>query len=280
MIYEHEIPSQSRLYFGKSAKLKRNIEHIASGVLFEKAYEEIVTPVFSYHQHLTIPEQDLVRFSDRQNNIISLRADSSLDIVRIITKRLGRSVAQQKWFYIQSVFKYPTIEINQIGSEWIQNDKILFSIQDSLEVLNALNLKPLLQISNMKIPEIICKELDLEIEIFKSGNLQDLLRLDINWLSKLTYVQNISQIDSILDSVPLVLKDELLKLRDICKEIDYGQKVVAPLYYAKMQYYDNLFFRFIQGNETLGMGGHYNHEDIDVTGFALYTDKLIEEMSR
>jgi histidyl-tRNA synthetase len=280
MIYEHEIPSECRLYFGASAKLKREIEHTASEVMSTEDYEEIVTPVFSYHQHDTIAEQDLVRFSDRDNNIISLRADSTLDIVRIITKRLGRSVAQKKWFYIQSVFKYPSIEINQIGSEWIENSNLLYSINDSIKVLDALKLEPLLQVSNVKIPEIISRELDLSIEIFRSSNIQALLDLDIDWLSRLAYIQESSQIDPILDSVPSVLKDELIKLKDICKEINYEKKIIAPLYYAKMQYYDNLFFRFIEKNETLGMGGYYNHKDIDVTGFALYTDKLIEEMSK
>ncbi len=279
MVYEHEIPNQSRLYFSKSAKLKRDIEHIASNVLLDKSYDEIVTPIFSYHQHNIIDEQDLIRFSDKQNNIISLRADSTLDIVRIITKRLGRSVVQKKWFYIQSVFKFPSIEINQIGAEHIQNDKLTYSINDSIKILNKLKLNPLLQISNMRIPELICEELNLSIELFKYANLQELLNLDIDWLSKLAYVQKLSQIDLILDEIPIEIKDELIKIKSTCKDINYDI-VIAPLYYAKMKYYDNLFFRFIQNNETIGMGGHYVHEGIDVTGFALYTDKLIEEMSR
>jgi ATP phosphoribosyltransferase regulatory subunit HisZ len=121
MIYEHEIPSLSRLYFGKSAKLKRDIEAIASDILYQEHYEEIATPVFSYHQHDSIDEQELIRFSDNQNHIISLRADSTLDIVRIITKRLGKSSNQKKWFYIQPVYKFPTLEVNQIGVEEIEN---------------------------------------------------------------------------------------------------------------------------------------------------------------
>jgi len=50
MIFEHEIPSGSRLYFGKSAKLKREIEYVASQTLDGLGFEEIVTPLFSYHQ--------------------------------------------------------------------------------------------------------------------------------------------------------------------------------------------------------------------------------------
>ena len=51
MILEHEIPNGTKLYFGKSAKVKRDIESIASDILDKNDYEEIVTPVFSYHQH-------------------------------------------------------------------------------------------------------------------------------------------------------------------------------------------------------------------------------------
>ncbi|MCH9813187.1 MAG: ATP phosphoribosyltransferase regulatory subunit, partial [Epsilonproteobacteria bacterium] len=152
MIYEHEIPSQSRLYFANSAKLKRTIENRASDILYTEGYEEIVTPIFSYHQNDSIDEQELIRFSDRQNHIISLRADSTLDIVRIISKRLGRSVAQKKWFYIQPVYKFPSLESHQIGAEHIENDALDSTINESAKILGALELKPLLQISNMNIP--------------------------------------------------------------------------------------------------------------------------------
>ncbi len=117
MIYEHEIPNLTRLYFGKSAMQKRKVESVASDILVKNGYEEIVTPLLSYHQHESINEKELIRFSDSQNHIITLRADSTLDVVRIITKRLGRSVEQNRWFYIQPVFRYPSMEQYQIGSE-------------------------------------------------------------------------------------------------------------------------------------------------------------------
>ena len=92
MIFEHEIPSGSRLYFGKSAKLKREIENSASGVLAALGFEEIVTPIFSYHQHESFEKSNtLVRLNDESNHEVTLRADSTADVVRIVTKRLGRS---------------------------------------------------------------------------------------------------------------------------------------------------------------------------------------------
>ena len=97
MILEHEIPNGTKLYFAKSAKVKRNIENIASEILYDNDFQEIVTPLFSYHQHLSIADdRELIRVNDAQNNSLSLRADSTIDVVRIIEKRLGRNTEQKK----------------------------------------------------------------------------------------------------------------------------------------------------------------------------------------
>ncbi len=278
MVYEHEIPNLTRLYFGKSAVKKRKIESTASDILYENGYEEIVTPLLSYHQHGSLSEKELIRFSDSQNHIITLRADSTLDVVRIITKRLGRSVEQNRWFYIQPVFRYPSFEQYQIGAESIGESDLSTSINDSAKILNRLSIKPLLQISNINIPKIIAKKLNISLEIFKSANLEEILKLDISWLGKLSYLQNVKAIDEIIEDVDEELKEELLKIKNLVEKVSYDHIVIAPLYYAKMDYYDNLFFRYIKENATLGMGGNYTYEGIDSTGFALYTDNLIEEM--
>jgi ATP phosphoribosyltransferase regulatory subunit HisZ len=278
LIYEHEIPSLSRLYFGKSAKLKRDIETTASKILYEKGYEEIVTPIFSYHQHQNISEKELIRFSDKQNNIISLRADSTLDVVRIINKRLGRSIDQKKWFYIQPILKFPSSEQYQIGAENLQSSDLSQSINDSVEILRSLNLAPLLQISNINIPKIISKLLDIPLEVFKSSKIEKLLDLDVEWLKKLVYLQNIDQIDDVINEVPKDLKEELQKIKNLCSLVEYNNLTIAPLYYSNMRYYDNLFFRILEKNSILGRGGNYKYKDANLTGFALYTDKIIEEL--
>ncbi|MEJ2488611.1 MAG: ATP phosphoribosyltransferase regulatory subunit, partial [Sulfurovaceae bacterium] len=102
MIFEHEIPSGSKLYFGKSAKIKREIEAKASTLLEELGFEEIVTPIFSYHQHDAFDDvSELIRLNDAGNHTVTLRADSTPDVFRIATKRLARSQENKKWFYIQ-----------------------------------------------------------------------------------------------------------------------------------------------------------------------------------
>lgn len=161
MILEHEIPNGSKLYFGNSAKIKRNIENVASEILYNNGFEEIVTPVFSYHQHLSVAnEKVLIRVNDTKNNPLSLRADSTIDVVRIIEKRLGRNTEHKKWFYIQPVFRYPTEEQYQVGVEFMDEKKLSSVMNIAVDIFNKLQVKPLIQISNIRIPKILVEMFD------------------------------------------------------------------------------------------------------------------------
>ena len=276
MINEHEIPKGSKLYFGKSAKLKRKIEAKASELLEDSGFEEIVTPFFSYLQHKSLNEKEIVRFSDEKNNLISLRADSTLDVVRLMTKRLGRSTKQNKWFYIQPVFKYPSSEINQIGAEFIDNNDLSHNIELCANVFKKFDLNPLVHISNIKIPKIIAKELNLNLGIFEKAELHKILSLNITWLEKLACLQNPEDIDEVIEVVPDNIKIELEKMKALYEKLEYKNVHFSPLYYVNMRYYDELFFRFIEKNSTLSKGGSYESEGMESTGFGLYTDALIE----
>jgi len=200
MILEHEIPKGSRLYFGKTAKLKRELEGKISDILYSQNFEEIVTPNFSYSQHQSITdEKKLITFSDEQNNQVSLRADSTLDVVRIITKRLGRTTSHKKWFYVQPVFSYASKEDYQIGCEWIDHNEISDILNLTGEILNNLNIEPVLQLSNINIPRLVAKELGIDIALFKNGEIAKLFELDISWLRALIKVKNIDDLKSVID---------------------------------------------------------------------------------
>lgn len=276
MIYEHEIPKGSRLYFGSSAKLKRKIEQIASEVLSGEGFEEIVTPHLSYHQHRFIDEKELLRFSDLQNHVVALRSDSTLDVVRIVTKRLGRTTEQKRWFYIQPVFRYPSKEIYQIGGELIDEMDLKISLNLTKKVFDALGVDPLLQISNMKIPQILSSMLGLPLSVFEDGNVEVLLSQNEKWLNSLVTLQYPSQIEDVLKIVPKELKEPLEKVAKLAHSYKNEKIIIAPLYYAKMRYYDDLIFRFIAKNKTLGLGGCYSFDDVHSSGFGIYTDRLIK----
>ncbi len=282
MILEHEIPNGSKLYFGDNAKIKRRIENIASTILDENGFEEIVTPVFSYHQHLSIADdKELIRVNDAQNNSLSLRADSTIDVVRIIKKRLGSNTKQKKWFYIQAVYRFPTEEQYQVGVEFLGEKKLSSVTNIAVDIFNKLQLKPLMQISNIKIPELLVEMFDsLNIDDFKHINVEKFLSLKVNWLEKLVYLQYVEQIDAVIEIAPDAIKVELQKIKDLCSQMKCDNAVLAPMYYAKMLYYDELFFRVIDNNEVFARGGRYKNEELTSVGFAIYTDALCEKISK
>ncbi len=282
MILEHEIPTGSKLYFGNSAKIKRKIENIASTILDDNGFEEIVTPVFSYHQHLSIADdKELIRVNDAQNNSLSLRADSTIDVVRIIEKRLGRNTEQKKWFYVQPVFRFPTEEQYQVGVEFIGEKKLSTVTNIAVDIFNKLEIEPLIQISNIKIPELLVEMFDeLSIDDFRHINIEKFLNLKVDWLEKLVYLQYVEQIDEVIALAPDSIKVELTKMKELCSEISYTKAVLAPIYYAKMLYYDELFFRVIENNEVYARGGRYKSSELTSVGFAIYTDALCETLSK
>ena len=280
MIFEHEIPAGSKLYFGDAAKAKRRIEQFASDLLYDRGFEEIVTPVFSYHQHQSISdERELIRVNDAKNHQVSLRADSTIDVVRIIDKRLGRNTEHKKWFYVQPVFRYPSQEQYQVGAEHIGEPDLAKVLPYAVEIFKGLELNPLLQVSNIRIPKLLVEMLDLELDDFRHVNIEKFLSLGIDWLTKLVYLQRVDQIDEVIALAPEAIGAELEKIRQLCAKVEYANTVIAPLYYAKMLYYDALYFRIIEGNETYARGGRYHDGEITSVGFALYTDVLVERMA-
>jgi histidyl-tRNA synthetase len=278
MILEHEIPSGSKLYFGKSAKIKREIEQIASDILYAKGFEEIVTPIFSYHQHKSIAnEKELIKVNDEKNNSISLRADSTIDVVRIIEKRLGRNTEHKKWFYIQPVFRYPTDEQFQIGVEFMGESKLSSVLNIAIDIFDRLEVKPLIQISNMMIPKLLVEMFDeLTLDDFRHVNIEKFINLKVDWLEKLVYLQHPEQVDGLLEIVPVQIRAELEKMKSLCGAISCQNSVLAPMYYAKMLYYDELFFRVIEKNEVFARGGRFKNSELSSVGFAIYTDVLVE----
>jgi len=277
MVFEHEIPKGSRLYFGKAAKAKRTLENKVCEILDNSGFEEILTPNFSYSQHQAIAdEKKLIKFSDEQNEQVSLRADSTLDVVRIISKRLGRTTDHKKWFYVQPIFTYPSNEEYQIGCEWIGHNNIADIMNLTAKILKALDLQPVLQISNINIPKLVASELNIEIDLFKNGEIASLFKLNCDWLNELIKVKDIKDLEKVMDIVPASIKVELEKLLAKANEVDYENIVIAPLYYGSLKYYNDVYYRVISDNLTVCKGGMYSSEGMCSLGFALYTDSLLK----
>ena len=276
MIFEHEIPQDSKLYFGESAKIKREIEATCADILDRNGYEEIVTPLFSYHQHISFDdEKPLLHLHDEKNRTVTLRADSTADVVRIVTKRIGRTTESKKWFYIQPSLSFPTKEQYQVGAEII--DGGFKEITDiAIKIVDRLELDAILQISNMRIPLLLSEKYNIDLTLLHDTNIEKILKLDIPWINKLVKIHRIDDLDN-LDGIPDDIKSELMVIRDTVSNIDYKSIVIAPLYYANLRYYDSLMFKMFNQNELIARGGIYSIGDVKASGFALYSDECINQ---
>ncbi len=274
MVYEHEIPSGSKLYFGESAKIKREIEFVSAELLDNLGFEEIVTPLFSYHQHESFDDKKpLLKLNDEQNHEVTLRADSTADVVRIVTKRLGRSTESKKWFYIQPTVTFPTKEQYQIGAEVIDGSFEEVA-KTAVMLLAEMDAKPVMQIANIRIPHLLNEKYGVSLDVLKSMHIEQIMAIDLPWIEQLVRINAVSDLDD-LSAFPSDIKAELEKIKEATQAVKYDNMVISPLFYAKMRYYDSLTFRMFEGNALLAMGGIYTIDGVEAAGFALYTDECV-----
>jgi len=274
MIFEHEIPSGSKLYFGESAKVKRDIEYVASEMLDNLGFEEIVTPLFSYHQHEAFADRKpLVRLNDAENHEVTLRADSTADVVRIVTKRLGRSTESKKWFYNQPTVIFPTTEQYQIGAEIIDGS-FEDVVRTATMLLSELGAAPVMQVANIRIPHLLNAKYGISLNVLKSMHVEQIMSADLPWIEALVRLNTVEDLND-LSAFPADIQEELAKIKEATEKVDYANMVISPLFYAKMRYYDSLTFRMFEDNALLAMGGIYTIDGVEAAGFALYTDECI-----
>ncbi len=280
MIFEHEIPSGSRLYFGTSAKLKREIEFVSAEMLENLGFEEIVTPLFSYHQHECFDNRKLlVRLNDEANHEVTLRADSTADVVRIATKRLGRSTESKKWFYIQPTVTFPTREQYQVGAE-ILGGSFEEVVRVSAMLLKEIGIEPVMQIANIRIPHLLNEKYGISLEVLKSMHVEQIMQAELPWIEHLVRINTVADLEDV-ERFPSDIREELEKIKEATENVSSGKLVISPLFYAKMRYYDSLTFRMFEGNSLLAMGGIYSIGGMEAAGFALYTDEcIINKMNR
>ncbi|PAF42636.1 ATP phosphoribosyltransferase regulatory subunit [Helicobacter sp. 11S03491-1] len=276
MILEHEIPQGTKLHFGASAKLKRQIENMVCEIFYHNNFEEILTPSFVYLEHQkNFSNRNIIRLSSQNNHQISLRYDTTIDAIRIITKRLGRSTNQKKWFYIQPVFSYPTNEIHQIGAECLDVEEMPKILCLSVEIMKKLGISPILQVSNVKILKLCAKDLGINIGVFQKMQVEDILKHG-GYLGDLLKIQTQEDLKNFLKIAPDFLKPELEALLESASYCSDAKTIFSPLDFAPIEYYNDLVFRMFEGNHTFLLGGKYKIEDTQSCGFGIYTDDIVD----
>ncbi|RDU66799.1 ATP phosphoribosyltransferase regulatory subunit [Helicobacter didelphidarum] len=273
MILEHEIPEGSKLHFGLSAKLKRQVENLSVELFYKHGFEEIVSPIFVYQQHQkSFLNRNVIHLSSEKNYQVAMRNDSTIDVIRIITKRLGRTTTQKKWFYIQPVFSYPTTEYNQIGAECLDEKEMPEILQLGISIFEALKIQPILQVTNTRIAKLCAQELELDYEFFTKLNIEKIQ--DIDFIVKLLAVEKVRDLESILQICPAFLREELQYLIYCC-QYQYDNLICSPFLSAPVDYYNDLFFKMFLNNSTFLAGGKYQVDGVKSCGFGIYTDGVV-----
>lgn len=273
MTLGYEIPQGSKIHFGVSAKIKRDIESKAVEIFYQNGFEEISTPSFSFSNDDKV-SRSTIRISSNNNKQMILRNDNTTDVIKIIHRHLV-SNNHKKWFYIQPFFAYPSTEVNQIGAEVLDKTSLGSLLCVAVSIFLELSIEPILQISNMNIPRLCAKEGNLDIEIFSKSNIDSILK-SASYFTDLISVQTKQDLESYIKRAPSFLKQELEILLHSASYCHYENTIFSPLYYSQNSYYDNLFFRMFDGNKILLLGGEYDIDNIQSCGFAIYTNDVVD----
>lgn len=176
---------------------------------------------------------------------------------------------------MQPTVIFPTREQYQIGAEVIDGDFAKIT-STALMLLNELEIKGLVQISNIRIPKLLHEKYGISMEAIRSMNLEVLFETGPSWIEALARINTEEDLED-TSIFPDDIAEELDAMKAALLSIDHSHAVVSPLFYAKMRYYDSLTFRVFEGNTLLAMGGTYSINDIEAAGFALYTDECIAQ---
>ena len=108
----------------------------------------------------------------------------------------------------------------------------------------------------------------------KNIRLEKILNSSYAWIDSLVNIESVKDLED-LSIYPEDIKQELIKLKDVASKIDLEDILISPLYYAPMCYYNSLVFRAFEGEKLYLTGGIYTIQDVEGSGFALYTDTVI-----
>ncbi|MBO0863181.1 MAG: ATP phosphoribosyltransferase regulatory subunit [Chloracidobacterium sp.] len=149
-----KIPAGVQYFFDDEVKLRRYVERRAMEVFAGWSYDEIILPMFDYHDLFARgmgqeKAERTYRFVDRDGALLALRPELTSLVARTVATRFIRRERPIRLCYSGEVFRYdePTEraarEFHQIGVEHIGESEIVADIEVLLvaaEVLAALGL--------------------------------------------------------------------------------------------------------------------------------------------
>src|ERR1051326_2473455 len=128
-----KIPTGTRYYFGREARLRRSVEEIAMMVFDGWSYEEVTTPTIDYyslfeHGMGRVEAHRAFRFSDTDGRMLALRPDVTSGVARAAATLFRERKRPLRLCYAAAVFRQQT----QSHAEWRRE-----STQTGCEMLGA-----------------------------------------------------------------------------------------------------------------------------------------------
>jgi ATP phosphoribosyltransferase regulatory subunit len=147
-----KIPSGVQYFFDDEAKLRRQIERRVTEVFAGWSYDEIILPIFDYHDLFARgmgreQAERTYRFVDRDGALLALRPELTSLVARTVATRFVKRARPIRLYYSGEVFRYdePTErtarEFHQIGIEHLGEAgtaadlEILLVAAESLEAI-------------------------------------------------------------------------------------------------------------------------------------------------
>lgn len=288
-----KIPDGMRYYFGREARIRRDVEDTAMKIFAAHRYEEIVTPTVDYyslfdHAMGHSESHRAFRFTDKDGRLLALRPDVTSAVARAAATLFGSRERPLRLCYVAPVFRQEPRspaewlrETTQIGAELIgcnSSEADIEVLQLVCQFLRRLNLEFLITLNHAEVfnglihfnHTVPADELRRLIASRNPVELRSLLqRYDAIENEGLVQLTRLTGKGHILDQANQLITnqrsqaalDYLTKLwKQITElnlagscEIDLGD--VSPL-----DYYTGLTFKiFVMGaGKPLGSGGRYD----------------------
>ncbi|MBI1764351.1 MAG: ATP phosphoribosyltransferase regulatory subunit [Acidobacteria bacterium] len=149
-----KIPAGVQYFFDEEVKLRRHVERQAMAVFAGWSYDEIILPMFDYHDLFArgmgaeIAERTY-RFTDRDGALLALRPELTSLVARTVATRFKAKPRPLRLCYSGEVFRYDepseraAREFHQVGVEHIGEPNIVADVEVLLvaaELLSTLGL--------------------------------------------------------------------------------------------------------------------------------------------
>lgn len=318
---KYAIPEGTRDLILGECKAKKALQTRIENVFDAYGYDEVITPSIEYYRtysqgFVSLKDEDMYKFFDHNNSILTLRMDMTVPIARMAATKFKNYDKPLRFRYCANVYKVKQYfagkrnEISDCGIELLgqsAKESDLEILMCAMEVMEQISDHPFtLELGDVRFFHEACREARLSAE--EMNTLADLI--DRKSLIELTaYVNELRLTEAekrFFEQLPWfcgdvdVLKEaesycfnkrlkailcELQQYYDGLCELGYGDKVTFDLgKLPHLNYYSGLLFEgFIEGIGTSVLsGGRYDSllakfgNDLPAIGFSVKLDYVLD----